>query len=469
MTNSHLFKGLVLTLTLIFSTNLLAKPDFDERVTALIGEIEPRARVGLIVQDAKTGETLFERQANYAFIPASTTKLITSYTALHSLGADFKFKTSVMKDSDGALYLKFRGDPSFKTEDFNKLLKSIPKNDLTKASAFFIDNTYYENPVYSPGASVEDIHWYFTAPVTSVIINQNQLKIDIQPNKTINKPTTVLLLDENKKYFNLSSNIKTVSTKAAKEECQLLLDMDPKNNIKLGGCWPIEDKKTSAKLAVINPDRLAKQILLDYLKTHNQEKLVRFKKAPENAIEVATHGSEPLSQLIQSVLSDSNNIYSDSLVKQIGKKELGIASFQVGTRAMLKILKKEAAINTEALKLYDGSGISRYNLITPKQLNRILYTVLNSPHIKDHLIKGLARSGSKGTLSTRLTSFDLIDKISAKTGAMAGVLAISGYVQGKDNRKLIVTIMMNQSLLEGKAARGFQDELMLLIANNRFS
>ena len=95
---------------------------------------------------------------------------------------------------------------------------------------------------------------------------------------------------------------------------------------------------------------------------------------------LATHKSPPLTVILTKVLADSNNLYTESLTKTLGYTSESSGSFHAGTRAIKNILKDSLQkLNLSENRLSDGSGQSRYNLVTPSLIASLLYAMYHDP------------------------------------------------------------------------------------------
>lgn len=467
------------------------------RIENLIQTKLPNTPVGLFLQDAKTGKILYERRAKEIFLPASTAKLITAATSLFVLGSDFQYETAfktagkihsgILNDN---LYLTFSGDPSFTIENLQDLVKALKEQGIKQIKGnLIIDNTLFKGRLYPYGWMADDLVWYYAAPVSTVIVNENKIKLLVKANKTLGAKTTIALASEEKLPIKiLSQDVLSVTETDAKESCELNVKIDSENNINIKGCWPAKESDDELKVAIQNPNLVIKQMLKQILKSENivlngRVILGETSEVPEkssaksdstnkesktkNLSTLALHRSLPLTSLIQKVLQDSNNMYAESIVKMMGVKQLSEGSFQTGLRAMNDILSKKFGIDTTKMRLRDGSGESRYNGVSPAQLGRVLYGIYHTPEFYKIFQETLPNSGSTGTLKKRMESFDLNEVVYAKTGTMTGVSSLAGYLNRQNQNKddLIFVIMINGALSENAAIKQFENELCQLFVH----
>lgn len=432
----------------------------------------PNADIGIIVIDADSGKLLYQKNSYRAFAPASNMKLFIAAAALYQLGPDYQFTTSILVNPkqlnqntlNGNLYIKFTGDPSLSIKDLNNLIK---KTGIKKINGnVILDNTRYEKPDYAPGLSYDDTFWAFGAPATAIIINQNNVFIKLTPNKTLGKMAKVIP-GRYTRFAKFTDHVKTVSNQYADVHCTFNIHTNDNNDIEVSGCWPIQSSSKNFNIALRNPALFAEKLIAAQLKANqiNLTGKIMIREKPKQLKVIAEHKSHSLKILIKTLLKDSNNIYAESLTKTLGYDYFKHGNFQTGTEAIKTILLKKADINFNQSAIFDGAGGSRYDLIQPVQLSRLLYVIYHSPKSSKLFISALPNSGLDGTLKNRMRSFDLKKYVQAKTGTMMGISTLSGFLTTKNNHKVIFSIMINHIVGSPRDARYLQNELCNAMIN----
>jgi D-alanyl-D-alanine carboxypeptidase/D-alanyl-D-alanine-endopeptidase (penicillin-binding protein 4) len=452
--------------------------DFDAKITAMINNNLPDATVGVILQDVATGKIIFDYHGSKHFLPASTTKLFTAAAALQELGPEFRYETGLYYNTSGIkdgtykgnVALKFSGDPSLKLGHLHSLLKKLQEAQIkTITGDLLIDDTIFDGPMLGQGWTWDSTPWYHAAPVSAIIIDRNLFGLTLFPSTVIGGEVGAKLENvyPGAKFRTLHSNVKAVTFEDSETICQIFVEVDNSNNVDVSGCWPVGTEPAHLRLAVKNP-RLQAQRLINEALEKLQIKLqgkIKFTKAPDNLTKAAHHESEPLHVLLNAVLGDSNNLYAESLTKTLGAELYGKGSFKTGALAMQKILAQSTGIDFSQTRLLDGSGESRYNLLTPLHLARLLYTMHNEKVLGPYFRDALALSGVNGTLQRRFASFDTKANIQAKTGSLNGVSALAGYLTTRGKRELIITIMINHAMENSAGLKRFENELCYFLVN----
>jgi len=467
-------------LNLLFTQNAFANNDSPhyQYIEKLIQQTIPTANVGILVQDPTTGVVVYERRSQEYFAPASTTKVFTAAAGLLSLGADYTYKTSILINQKqlhnnkllGNLYIQFTGDPTLTSNDLQQLITQVKSKGINEIQGnIVLDTSRFQDPTVAQGWSADSLSWYYAAPISSVILNENVVKLTVNSNKPVGQKATVSLALNEPITIALATNLSIVSTAQAQSECVIDIKSSANNHMNIAGCWPAEKLPRTLKVAISDPDFAAKQLVAQFLKSQNiafSGKII-IGQVPKTEQEViAQHTSEPLNELLNPILADSNNLYADSLLKTLGYTSYNTGTFQIGLKALMATLAKQGKNDLADLKLFDGSGLSRYNLVTPSQLVSLLALVYNDPKIASHFKQALPIAGETGTLANRMQSAELKGKLRAKTGSLQGVTTLAGYLKKPDNKDLIIVVMVDNIAQNPEKVREFQEALCHLFVND---
>jgi D-alanyl-D-alanine carboxypeptidase/D-alanyl-D-alanine-endopeptidase (penicillin-binding protein 4) len=418
----------------------------------VIAEWSKNADLGVAVQSLDTGAILYEHNANRYFEPASIQKILTASAALLYLGSDYKFVTSIVAKhkniQNGTLvsdvYFKFDGDPTLTRKDLDQLVSSLAQAGISRIQGnIYIDDYVFDQKKYGPGWMWDELDTCYAAPAHGIVINKNCFGIAIKPAGT-GQIAKVLDSDEYK-FTPIISNVITKSSNHS-TPCSIDINATENNEYYFSGCLSPNAGTQGFELAVKNIRLYAQDNIQFMLVKYNiafTGKVV-FGKAGNDEVILASHESEPLSSLVKTMLKKSDNQIADSLFKKIAYYYYGTsATWQNGSRAIVAILNSRAHVNLGQVKIVDGSGLSRYNLITPKQMLQVLAAVYQDPKINDVFYNALPISGVDGTLHWRMSDTVTRGKVHAKTGTMTGISNLAGYVQTVSNKHLAFVIMFN--------------------------
>lgn len=438
----------------------------------ILNSAHPDANIGIIVRDAKTDKVIFSRHSYHLYTPASTQKLFTAVAALRYLGPHFRFKTALLTRGkiknhilNGNLIVKFGGDPELTSKDVRKLITALKKRGVHRIKGHvYIDNTAYGHVPYPPGWMWDDLSYSYAAPLNAIIINHNKFVLRLIPSKKIHHPPKIIpMLPDGVIYLN---NEVTTTSKYSKK-CPLTIYSDLHNHYRLAGCLNKSWGKQYRSLAIRNPLPYAMALIRKALQDNHitYKHYIRARKTPRHTIVLAKHSSPPLSQLLKEMLKTSDNLTADSLLKKMGQryyKRRG--TWETGLNALKKILKP-TGINFKHCLINDGAGLSRYNLITPRQFSKLLYYAYHHPIIRKTLLMALPIGGKDGTLISRMHHAAKGQRVHAKTGTMSGVSALAGYIRTQHHGTLTFTIMINGFVGKATPSNYFEDRLCEFLAH----
>ena len=173
--------------------------------------------------------------------------------------------------------------------------------------------------------------------------------------------------------------------------------------------------------------------------------------------------SVPLGRIVHYLNKTSDNFYAEQLLKTIGAVVRKQGSWVGGLKAEKSFLAKLGVHSP--YRVADGSGLSRYNVVTPRLLTTLLRAMRkNSVFVSSLPIAG--RDTGYGTLAKRMKATPAARNLRAKTGTMEGVSTLSGYVKSRDQKPLVFSIMINGAVDDLTREKSFQDTIGIALASN---
>ena len=177
---------------------------------------------------------------------------------------------------------------------------------------------------------------------------------------------------------------------------------------------------------------------------------------------LATHESKPLQQLISDMLKKSDNIIAGSLLKKMGEIfTRSPGTWENGGNAVEHILSQKASVDIWRMNIIDGSGLSRYNQVTPSQMLQVLDFAFHNYATNYDFISALPIAGVDGTLKHRMRN--ILRKVRAKTGTMSGIVSLAGYTVSADKEPIAFVIMVNGRNGYGWKYREMEDKIVTLL------
>jgi serine-type D-Ala-D-Ala carboxypeptidase/endopeptidase (penicillin-binding protein 4) len=444
-----------------------------------------RAYWGIEVADARTGEALVRHNAERLFVPASNTKLVVASAAAHYLDPDFRYRTTIYATGPvqngvlrGDLVIYGRGDPTISGR-YQKTIFSIWEAFADSLAAHGVqriegsvigDESYFDTDYVRGDWESYDLLWWYGAPVSALGFNDNSIDFTVTPGAA-GKPATVTAQPESG-FFTLVNRSRTV---AAKSEYTLdFTRVAGTDTIVVYGEIPLDAAKRTENFAVVDPARYAVTVLRETLQKKGIATSVPTIRVLRdsatsaqhlrNATVVFEHRSVPLAQIIGPVLGNSQNWFAEQLLKTIAREKSGTGSWDNGLTLERRFLIDVVGADSGGFRLRDASGLSSANLVTPHTFVQILKYMATAPRMKPAL-DALPISGAPtGSMRTRLT--DLGGRVAAKTGSIGNVDSLSGYITTNSGRRLVFSIVANNTGSSSAAVRALIDDVVRAVATS---
>jgi D-alanyl-D-alanine carboxypeptidase/D-alanyl-D-alanine-endopeptidase (penicillin-binding protein 4) len=452
------------------SSKVSPSVEFALKAESLIG-VPPvnRGEWGLLVVDSATGETLYERNADSYFVPASNMKLLTTALALDKLGPDYRFRTTLETNGTlaanglltGDLVLVGRGDPNLSNRKFPfdqieefegppekvlaELVDILVKSGAKEISGDIVgDDSYFPRERYPDGWEIDDMVWEYGAAVSAIVVNDNTVTVLLMPGEKAGDPAT-LLLDPPVAEFHI---INQVVTSAPREKADLRLTREPgSETVVLTGTFPAKSAPRKLVLAIQEPAQFAATLLARALEERGVKIRGRIRAVhdpdPAEATRtvLAEHLSIPLSDCVKLVNKISQNLHTEVLLRTAARQDGRWATPEDLEKYPAEFYAKVGIAPDDVVQT-DGSGLSRHDLVTPRAFVTLLQYAQKQPWFLAYFAS-LPVAGADGTLNERLKNEKAAGRIHAKTGSVAHVRSLSGYADTVGGRRLIFSFLSN--------------------------
>jgi len=412
--------------------------------------------VGITILNLETGEPLFEHHPDKLFHPASTAKLYTTAAALNFLGPAYRFYTRVALQPDtvqsstvaGDLWLIGSGDPTLTNSDLMALANTIKNQGISQINGNLVcDESAFDDIRYGKGWMWDDQPYRDFAPIGALSVNRNTLTVFISPGSTPDAPAK-FRVDPPTNYAKVNNLAITSDPQASINSSNKITVLrrwqSGENIIDINGRIPLAAPEESIVQNIIDP---AEYTCTLFTKALSQSGItVRGNtiagKAPLEAQVTTEHASAQLNEIIIGMNKNSNNLDAELLLKAVGREVSGEqGSAENGIRAIEKFLTT-CGLSWDTIRIADGSGVSRYNLVSPASLAALLKEVYNNFAIRHEFIASLPIAGIDGSLKNRMKGSRAATIVHAKTGFMTGVSSLAGYTQSLDGLPIAFVIMM---------------------------
>lgn len=438
-----------------------------ERIDQIIYEDMPEGTdVALMVYDLTNDTTLYAYREKIMCRPASVQKVITSVTALTSLGADYKFKTTLKahgtigSDSvlNGNLYLVGGLDPALNEHELRSMV-----SDLKKAGVNHINGTIYadvsimDTMYWATGWCWDDAPASFQPYISPLMVHQGFVGVEVKPTAK-GKAPEVNIYPANTHIRVVNKSLTLCDTLGP-----LTITRDWMHNdntiIVEGNC----KRRQSTDLSVVGSADFTFALFRQYL----DEAGISYGKydwgrCPVIGREVSTV-SHDLPQIVKEALKESNNLFAEAMFLQTGRQQYPREiRFKDAAKYLQEFVNRKFGMFSSSYNIVDGSGLSMYDMCSPQFIVDMLSLIYKDQDLYKIMYKSLPISGVDGTLKTRLSGKTTLNKVHAKTGSVTGSCTLAGYIHTADGRDLAFCIM-NEGAIKMPPSRNVQDKICTVL------
>jgi D-alanyl-D-alanine carboxypeptidase/D-alanyl-D-alanine-endopeptidase (penicillin-binding protein 4) len=451
-----------------FVDSIVATPDFRS------------AHWGVLIVDPARGDTLYSRNADKLFVPASNQKLITGAVALTQLGADHRWTTTLLARGTvqdgvlrGDLVVRGEGDPSISSHmrgdamaPLRDLADSLRARGIASIRGRVVaaPSPFTDSPLGS-GWEWDDLDEPYGAGVDALYFNEGFTEILVRAGaragdsvRAVSRPAAT--------HPPLIVRATTVARPAGADSAQrrprLTVGYDSSRaGILVSGTIAIGDTAVlelalrdhpGAFVAALREALRSRGITVDEARTDTTATLDSL---------VALR-SPPLRDVLPAFEKPSQNQIGELLFKSVARKATGIGRADSAQRTVsAQLLAWGAAPDGFAVR--DGSGLSRHNFVSPRTLVKVLDAMRRHPDFRV-FYDALPVAGLDGTLDTRLRGTAAAGNVRAKTGYVDKARSLSGYVTAADGRMLIFSLLCNNYSVPTKAVELVQDAVVIRLA-----
>ncbi len=440
-----------------------------ERIEAIATQPEfHRARWGVLVQTLDSRETLYALDAQRYFTPASNVKLFTTAAALTALGPEFRIRTSIYHagtDTNGAiLRVVGRGDPTLTDRDLQNLGQQLGDRAIDQISQLIGNDQFFRGSGVNPNWEWEDVQSGYGAPATSLILNENEIRVTLSP-QAVGQP---LRVDWDDPWEAAHWRVENTSITVAVGEPEFVTVgrdfSQPVLNIR--GQLQVGSRPDQSAVSIPNPTQyfLTRfEQVLEAAQIPVGQTRVASDSAPFDAPEIAALQSAPLAELLIPTNRDSNNLYAEALLRHLGAQSSETDdALNTGLDAVQNILTG-LGVDPSGYRIADGSGLSRQNLASPAAFVQTLQAMGRSPHFSIYR-NSFAVAGVSGTLRNRFQGTPVEGNLWGKTGGLTAVSSLAGYLDLPNYQPLVLSIVIDHSEQSGAVRRQAIDEMVLQVA-----
>ncbi len=406
----------------------------------------PLGSIAIVVQESNARKATLSINATPAMNPASTMKLLTTFSALEILSPAYRWKTEVYLDGkledgvlQGNLVFKGYGDPKLTVDQFWMWLRELRQRGLQEIRGdIVLDQSFFETVKNDAAEFDNDPSRAYNVTPNALLLNFNALHLHLIPN---GNSTTALLEPELADY-----KVKNLITTSNQLSCggeDAYTSRLEGHTILLEGSIPADCGEADDYFSLLPHDEYFFAVFSALWKELGGtiQGRLGIGSVPANQKPFAIHKSPPLSEIIRDINKFSNNTMARQLFLTLGASDANPANIARSTSAVQQWLNTER-LNFPELVLENGAGLSRQERISAQHLTEILQRATRSRYAAE-LEASLPILGMDGTVKKRFKESPLSGYAHLKTGTLDGVKSIAGYVKARSGKQYIMVFIVN--------------------------
>ena len=412
-----IYKSILLFLIFSIQHLCITKEELKKQIENFLNVIPASTKVGLLIYNPILRDTIFKVNHSMSMIPASNTKLFTTAVALSNLGGDFNISTKIFTDDfdindgviNGNIYIKGFGNSTFSQYDLEKMVEEIKAKGINKITGKIIgDDTYFDD-VYKRDDWIADETANVKLP-----------------------PISAITLDRNRKI--------TQKRRGRRIRTSVIAVENP----------PLNAASNLRSKLIANGIKVEKSPLVG--------------ETPEQTLLLSESGIQ-LRELIKLINKHSDNFLAEGLFKTIGAEASQVqGNAFYSTQAILDFIENNGIYLT-GTAVVDGSGISRFDQITPGAIVGLLEIMYFDINNYNDFYNSLSIAGVDGTLKHRMTGTLAENNFHGKTGSLNGVTSLAGYLKTRVNDDLIVSIIFEYQQGGSEYYKSIADDIIKLLCS----
>ena len=438
------------------------------------------------VRSLATGEMLVASNAHRLLTPASTMKTITLAVAAEQLGWDYTYETRLIARGSiaggtltGDLVIVGAGDPSLDDWDgaasgvFGAWAARLKELGISRVNGRIVgDDRAFSDDGLGPGWAWDDLEFAYSAPASALQFNDGAAQLIVMPAAAAGTPATLTVRPS---YAEVPL-VGSVSTgPAGSTDSVTVLPLPHDRTLAVGGTVPAGGTRVVRNIAVPNATVYFAAAVKTALEANgiivsgpavDVDDLgdTAVAAGPETA--VATHRSPQLPTLADTLMKLSQNMYAETLLRTLGREGAGAGTADAGRTVVRDVLAGWSIPASEAT-IADGSGLSRYNLITADALVSVLAHVYGDDRLRAPYVASLPVAGRSGTLAARMKGTAAEGVVQAKTGSFTNARSVAGFARSADGEPLAFAIIANNYGVAPDVADRVTDAIMVSLAEFR--
>lgn len=416
--------------------------------------VAPSASVGIYVKDLKTGKLLMEHNADKVLTPASTMKCVTAAGGLLTLGPDFTFNTVVSLDGElkggrlkGDLTVFSSGDPTLDSRHLpdsvsfvDTIINALHNAGVRSIEGCVVVNETFEEPGPCEKWEIEDVAYNYGSGIFGLNWRDNTFTLWPASGRTsVPVPGLEVKLTRGGRRQLRGFDSWRINVGAPNADSNFAISTTMP--------WPAESLE----------GELLNRLAADSIKVIEPDDTVY---APHHRI-LLEHKSRPLREILRSMMVRSDNLYAEGVLRALdpGPRDSALAV----ERRLLDSL----GVDFSDAVIYDGSGLTRANKLSPRMLADLLEYMTTRPE-GELYVSLFPKAGQEGTVRRLLKDTALEGQFVLKSGSVSGVQCFAGYKIDADGKPThVVVVMANGFRGDHAPVRDAVQRLLLYLFGNQ--
>ena len=452
---------------MLFCLSFLAKAELPAAVADALKRANiPLSAAAVYVQAVDSTAPSISHNAAKSTNPASVMKLVTTTAALDLLTPAYRWKTEVYRDGNvangvlqGNLIIKGYGDPSFKAQEFWRMLMSLQQAGIKQINGdFMIDKAVFAKNVGDRHTFDDETWRAYNAEPSAFLVNGRNTSFKFVATENAVNVTQEFELPE----VQIVNNIKLRTGACGEWRSNFGYTVKVQANkatVTFSGTFSPDCGERYLELSVLDDEQYAfatfKKLWSELGGKFNGK--LKLQANPASATKVLEQLSEPLGYVERDINKWSNNLMARQLLLTLALEKQAAPATEAKGAQVLKDWMASKNIDAKELVIENGSGLSRTERISAEHLGAMLVSAYQSA-IMPELMASLPILAQDGTVKKRMNDSQVQGRAHLKTGSLDGVSAIAGYVLDAKNRRYVMVMMVNHA--NAAASKNAQDALI---------
>ncbi|MAW65080.1 MAG: D-alanyl-D-alanine carboxypeptidase/D-alanyl-D-alanine-endopeptidase [Flavobacteriales bacterium] len=415
-------------------------------------ELFKPASVSLTVYDLEKEEYLIEENSEKVLAAASTQKLITTAIALHSLPSDYRFETKLAYTGSfrdgvlrGDIYIFPNFNPSLGNKRFNRDLSEITGSIskwLVKNKIKVIQGIKVVDPTIDletlPRTWIwEDIGNYYGANPCGTVFNENVLEIYFESGQP-GEQTKIVKMIPDLPLLKIENRVKASDVNKDLAYC---FGGPYESGLVVEGTIPANRRKFKVRASLQRPQKALSFLVYNTLKQGGltiKGKYGAYSSPKKNSKQFASIKSPLVQEIVKKTNHKSVNILAENLLQN----SYHFSKSEKDMNAWVKwYLETQMEVGVAGMQIKDGSGLSKFNAISSKQIVQVLIKMRDNQAFK----YSIPLAGKSGTVRSFLKNSTLNGYVRCKSGSMTGVRSYAGYINNKSGGTFAFSVIVNNA------------------------